>query len=244
MTTAMRTELDAPLRALIERRLDGIDRVLLAAGVLRGERCGIVEEVEAQIYEMLARRTDDTLTRHDVLAVLSALDPPEAYAPEGYRAAAVAALAAERPAGPQPSLLACVAAVVGAIDLMLLALCGLLLLEGSLEGELWLLILGVVGFGIPMVVMVCGVISVVQIRASAGRLFGLAAAVFAAILFPLLLLDAVVGFVVLMFGEYGLLLVCGLSILAWNVWLVWRVWKWLSVGLRFPQTVTAERWAG
>src|SRR5262245_61484799 len=86
MTTAMRTELDAPLRALVERRLDGIDRVLLAAGVSRGERCGIVEEVEAQIYEMLARRADGPPTRQDVLAVLAALDPPEAYAPEGYRA--------------------------------------------------------------------------------------------------------------------------------------------------------------
>src|SRR5438309_1713625 len=83
MTTA--TELGGAQRALVDERLDGVERVLLHAGVSRGERRGIVEEVEAQVYELLARRTDSEPTRADVLAVLASLDPPETYAPEGHR---------------------------------------------------------------------------------------------------------------------------------------------------------------
>jgi hypothetical protein len=241
MSTAMRMDLDAPLRVLVERRLDGIDKVLLAAGVSRGERCGIVEEVEAQIYEMLARRTEEPPTRQDVLAVLAALDPPEAYAPEGYRAAAAAALATERPAGPQPSLLALGSAAVGAINLMLLALCALLALGEGVEGELLMLAFGVLGFCIPMAVTVCGAVSLLQIRSSAGRLFGLPAAVFAAMLFPLLLLNAVVGFSLMLTGEYGLLLVSGLAVVVGNVWLIWRVWRLLASGLRFPEPSAGQR---
>jgi hypothetical protein len=241
MSTAMRMDLDAPLRVLVERRLDGIDRVLLAAGVSRGERCGIVEEVEAQIYEMLARRTEESPTRQDMLAVLAALDPPEAYAPEGYRAAAAAALAADRPAGPQPSLLALGSAAVGAINLMLLALCGLLAVGEELEGELLMLGLGVLGFCVPLAVTVCGAVSLLQIRASAGRLFGLPAAVFAAILFPMLLLNAVVGFSLMLLGEYALLLICGFAVVSGNVWLVCRVWRLLASGLRFPEPTAGQR---
>ena len=53
----MRTDLEAPLRGAIDDRLDAIDRVLLRAGVSRGERRSIVEEVENQVYELLARRS-------------------------------------------------------------------------------------------------------------------------------------------------------------------------------------------
>ena len=43
--TMTRKELDAPLRALVDGRLDAIDRVLLLAGVARSERFSVVEEV-------------------------------------------------------------------------------------------------------------------------------------------------------------------------------------------------------
>src|SRR4051794_5843844 len=78
------TNLDSALQALIDDRLDAIERVLLEAGASRGERRGVVEEVEAQIHELLGRRGGEP-TRADVAAVLDSLDPPEAYAPEGPR---------------------------------------------------------------------------------------------------------------------------------------------------------------
>jgi hypothetical protein len=66
------------LQTLIETRLDLVDRVLLDARVPRSERTGILQELEAQILEQLERRTSQP-TREDLLAVLAALDPPEAF---------------------------------------------------------------------------------------------------------------------------------------------------------------------
>ena len=77
MTTAT---LSPALRALIDERLDGIDRVLRHARTPRPERLEILDSVENQILEMLAKRTADEPTRRDLLAVLAELDPPEAYA--------------------------------------------------------------------------------------------------------------------------------------------------------------------
>lgn len=69
------------LQALIDSRLDTIDRMLLGR-LPRGERLEIVREVESQIFELLQERCTDEPTREDVLAVLARLDPPEAYLPE------------------------------------------------------------------------------------------------------------------------------------------------------------------
>ena len=77
MTTAT---LSPALRALIDERLDGIDRVLRHGRTPRPERLEILDSVENQILEMLAKRTADEPTRRDLLAVLAELDPPEAYA--------------------------------------------------------------------------------------------------------------------------------------------------------------------
>jgi len=77
LTTAT---LSPALRALIDERLDGIDRVLRHARTPRPERLEILDSVENQILEMLAKRTAEEPTRRDLLAVLAELDPPEAYA--------------------------------------------------------------------------------------------------------------------------------------------------------------------
>jgi len=77
LTTAT---LSPALRALIDERLDGIDRVLRHARTPRPERLEILDSVETQILEMLAKRTAEEPTRRDLLAVLAELDPPEAYA--------------------------------------------------------------------------------------------------------------------------------------------------------------------
>lgn len=70
------------LQALIDLRLDTIDRMLLGR-VPRQDRLNIVGEVESRIYELLGERGVEEPTRDDVLAVLARLDPPEAYVPEG-----------------------------------------------------------------------------------------------------------------------------------------------------------------
>lgn len=77
-------ELNPELRSLIDARLESIDRILAIAQIGWSERRSIVGEVETQIYELLARRSQ-LPTREDVLAVLAELDPPEAYLPEELR---------------------------------------------------------------------------------------------------------------------------------------------------------------
>jgi hypothetical protein len=74
-------QLSESLQALIDARLDTIDRMLLGR-VARTDRLAIVREVESQVFELLHERGTEDLTREDVLAVLARLDPPEAYLPE------------------------------------------------------------------------------------------------------------------------------------------------------------------
>ncbi len=69
------------MQALIDARLDTIDRMLLGR-VHRQDRLAIVREVELQIHDLLGERDADDLDREGVLAVLARLDPPEAYLPD------------------------------------------------------------------------------------------------------------------------------------------------------------------
>lgn len=77
-------ELNLDLRTLIDARLEAIDRILADARIAWSERRSIIGEVETQIFELLARR-GPAPQREDVLAVLSSLDPPEAYIPDELR---------------------------------------------------------------------------------------------------------------------------------------------------------------
>lgn len=81
MTMATTMELAKPLQALIDARLDTIDRMLLGQ-IPRLDRLSILREVESQIEELLAERDAASLTRDDIIEVLRQLDPPEAFAPE------------------------------------------------------------------------------------------------------------------------------------------------------------------
>jgi hypothetical protein len=74
-------QLSDALQALIDSRLDTIDRILMGR-VPRQERLAIVRDVESQIHEQLQERGGEEQTRENVLAVLARLDPPEAYLPE------------------------------------------------------------------------------------------------------------------------------------------------------------------
>jgi hypothetical protein len=240
MTTVTRMELDPSLRSLIENRLDAIDRVLLLAGVSRGERHGIVEEVETQIYELLARRTDAP-TRRDVLTVLATLDPPEAYAPEGSRVRARTWYTEEQSHLPQPSLLALGSAVASVLDLLLLGGVAFLMAESEVPEAFALLVLFVLGLVVPAAVTVAGGVSIGQILRSRGRLFGLPAAVLAALLFPLLLANGLLVGLVMVGGDLGLILLVALAFLAANVWCVYRVWNWISSWRRRMATVDTAR---
>jgi hypothetical protein len=222
MTT--RTELDPGLRDLVEDRLDAIERVLVLAGVSRRERASIVEEVEAQVFEMLARRGAGELTRADVLAVLAALDPPEAYAPEGYRR-----LVREQPREPRPSLLAIGSAAVAALHL---PVTGLLLyaLQGTNgDSTLAWLVAGFMGLFVPVVLTLCGAVGVWRILRSRGWLYGLPAAFFATILYPLLFLNGLLVVAALAF-EPGVYAVTAMAFLALNVLAVRYIWKLMSAG--------------
>src|SRR6516165_7522594 len=74
-------QLSESLQALVDARLDTIDRMLLGR-TTRSDRLAIVREVESQLFELLHEQGRDELTREDVLAVLSRIDPPEAYLPD------------------------------------------------------------------------------------------------------------------------------------------------------------------
>jgi hypothetical protein len=81
MTTMTAVGLSDAVQALIDARLDTIDRMLLGR-VPRSDRLAIAREVEGQIHDLLAERGSDEPDRDDVLTVLARLDPPEAYLPE------------------------------------------------------------------------------------------------------------------------------------------------------------------
>lgn len=69
------------LQSLIDARLDTIDRMLLGR-LPRADRLAIVEEVETQIGELIAKQAGEPQTREEILEILEQLDPPEAYLPE------------------------------------------------------------------------------------------------------------------------------------------------------------------
>ena len=80
MATMTAVGLSDAVQALVDARLDTIDRMLLGR-VPRADRLAIVREVEGQVHDLLAERGEEP-DRDDVLAVLARLDPPEAYLPE------------------------------------------------------------------------------------------------------------------------------------------------------------------
>jgi hypothetical protein len=231
MTTAS-VSLEPALQALVDDRLDAIDRVLLRAGVSRGERRDIVEEVEAQIHEMLARKTGGESSRDDVVAVLATLDPPEAYAPEPYRhrVREVAKKPVVRMRRPQPSLLALGSAAGSVLCCVLTLVLGLLIVEGELD-ELTLVFAAFL-LPIDLAVTGCGIAALMRIRRSEGWLFGLRAALFAALLFPMILGNGILVFAGLYFETIGIAAIAVLAVLACNGILVYQTWKLVASDYR------------
>jgi hypothetical protein len=70
--------LNADVRARLDAHLDAVEKALAEAKCSRERRRGIVDDLEAQITDMLAARGAEP-TLADLEAVLTTLDPPEAY---------------------------------------------------------------------------------------------------------------------------------------------------------------------
>jgi hypothetical protein len=101
MTTAVAVQLPESVQALVDSRLDTIDRMLMGR-VPRQDRLSIVREVEAQVFELLRERDAGDISREDVLTVLARLDPPEAYLPEEASVEPMSPRVIARPHAVQP----------------------------------------------------------------------------------------------------------------------------------------------
>jgi hypothetical protein len=99
------------------------------------------------------------------------------------------------------------------------------------------------GLTAPLGTTICGAISLAQIRLAGGRLYGLGLAVFDLLLYPLLVLNAAIGFIVFGMSQYvastfggqhaempwflklGVTLLICAAVNALIAWLVWRAAK-------------------
>jgi hypothetical protein len=179
-------ELNPEFRTLIDARLDAIEQILLRVQVSYSERRHIVGEVESQIFELLSRRGDSP-TREDIGAVLDSLDPPEAYVPEELRGKLgepAVGLSAAKPKGPRASKLA----VISAVLVALLLLIGIPVLATSHSRDTADIAFS---FGLNLFLAnVLGIVALVRVLRSGGRLRGVPFALFAVIAFPLCLINA------------------------------------------------------
>jgi hypothetical protein len=197
--TATSVRISASVQALIDARLDTIERMLLGR-VSRQDRLAIVRDVETQIHELLQEHGDDEIGRDEMLAVLARLDPPEAYLPEEPAGELTSApVRVPMPARPDRTAQARIARISGILGLSALAvllLSPLLLLLAELAGseELLLiglfmigglvLVLGVLGLALGIAARRAGAWSLVGIVASvASLLFGFAAGSYVLLLF-------------------------------------------------------------
>jgi len=96
----MTVELTADVRTRLDAHLDAVEDALRSTNRTREQRSGIVDDLEAQILDVLANNSG-VPTLADLDAVLQKLDPPAAYR-EG--AAPLPAMPPQAPAvPPQPS---------------------------------------------------------------------------------------------------------------------------------------------
>jgi hypothetical protein len=152
-----------PLQALIDSRLETIERMLLGR-VPRSERQAIVAEVESQIFDMLDGRDPSGWTREDVLAVLARLDPPEAYLPDPDDVGAAPAARApagrpERSTGPAPAATGKLGGVIGLVTFGSLLVSPLIVLGSEVFDSVAILVM--VAFSAALLVLAGGVVGVI-----------------------------------------------------------------------------------
>lgn len=162
MMTVATAHLSETSQALIDARLDTVDRMLVGR-VPRQDRLAIVREVEAQIHDLLGERGADEPGRDDVLAVLARLDPPEAYLPEESPGgpAAVRMPSPTRPAQTARDVspgIARASGILGLAALALLFLTPAIFIAAELSGAEILFYIGV--FGAAGLSFVAGLLAV------------------------------------------------------------------------------------
>ena len=217
-------ELNPEFRTLIDARLDAIEQILLRVQVSYSERRHIVGEVESQIFELLSRRGENP-AREDIVAVLDSLDPPEAYVPEELRGKLgepAVGLSAAKPKGPRVSKLA----VINAVLVALLLLVGIPMLATSHSRDTADIAFS---FGLNLfLASLLGIVALVRVLRSGGRLRGVPFALFAVIAFPLCLINAAA--IMLVIATQGVLpWLLTLAALGYLNYLgVRRLWRWLG----------------
>ncbi len=241
-------EMPADVRRRSDDHLDAIEGVLLRGDVSRTERRSIVDEVETQIYEMLAARAEQEPAAA-VAAVLAELDPPIAYAAEDV----VSPVRSEAsPAGEsdvfrsfrERLLIANLRrqwrrwwspsahdrrlsppAVVGAVWAGFALFLAMLAAASGRPPEPLVGLMLLVGCSGAVAVTLLGFIALRRIRRSEGREYGLPLALVEAFLFPAVLANlALVGVLAATDGA-GLVALAGLIIIAANVALGRYAWR-------------------
>lgn len=220
---ASMVELSPELQMQVEARLDAIERILFAVGVSRGERRGILSEVEAHVFELLSRRTSGEPTRADVLAVLSELDPPESYAPEGFdRRRLDEALQPPKRREPRLSMLATASAVAGVFLLLVLVMT----VMGGGDAPVFLF-----EAALLFAASISGGISLFRIHRSKGWLSGAWPALVGTLSFPLMVMNVFIVIVLDALWDVAALLGLGVVFLAINAAIIYGAWRVFASGL-------------
>ena len=172
-------------RQRLDSHLDAVEQALTAAGNTREQRRAVVDDLEAQINEMLAARSVSP-TLADVEAVLAQVDPPSAYESAGGVAAS--------PPNPSGSVAASGPRYSGtAIWGLVCALVSMLLIPiripiASANGMDAYLSFGGIAMLLGILGMVLGLVAISQIRRSRGALCGMLVAIIDVLYLPVLLL--------------------------------------------------------
>ncbi|HVX10426.1 MAG TPA: hypothetical protein VHC22_04560 [Pirellulales bacterium] len=227
------------VRQRIDDHLDRIERVLIRGDVSRIERRSIVDEVETQIYEMLAARAGED-PAVAVSQILAGLDGPEAYARDTGPAAVATSNSQENAAPSQPHswwqrarqwwsvrpemrrlsppalLAACWAGTA-----ILLTLCALSFRSPPV---LLFALLFLVGLTAPVGVTVLGFLAVRRIRRGSNE-SGMPLALLETFFFPILFANLALIGVLAVGEEAALVLLAGLVILAANIGLARYAWR-------------------
>jgi hypothetical protein len=207
--------LSPEVRGRVDPYLLRIDAVLTQHGATPFQRRSVASEIRQRILDRLAAR-GPAATAADAEAVIAELGPPENHiaAANKYPASPAPVASAPKPAAaptspvskpetaldapPAPTVparISLVALLGAAWSLLVLIAVVVTLLSSPDEGETtppWLMLVWIVGGTAPIGTTVLGLLAIGQIQRSQGRLYGLSLALFDAVIFPLLALDAVI----------------------------------------------------
>ncbi len=163
----MTVTLNPEARARLDQHLDAVEAALTAAGHSRNQRRAILDDLESQITDMLAARSQAPALA-DVEAVLAQLDPPAAYRqnPATQETPTESPPATTAPApGPTPPIPPL--SPLGVISLLIFSTAGLgslAILVFALGGPIpdWTQSLGWLAFLLCFAGVTCGILGTLQ----------------------------------------------------------------------------------